>query len=309
MTIHSIDPANFRFSGHETFPCRYAWLPKAFRVLNNDANAFADAEQAMVQMGVGKNMFQAIRFWVQVIDIAKPIQEGGYGITDFGRALLGDHDPYLEDIRTLWLIHWKISTHKEKPLFAWDYLLYNWHYPEFSRSEVLQAFHKEAIRLGRDLSSVTLAQHFDIFLHTYVPTRSPKGNIQEDNLDCPLVELELIDKVGERVLDKTGKRESIYAYRFEEKPEITPELFIYCLNDFWEKYHANERTLTFRSIALGRGGPGQVFKLPEWDIRHRLDSINVDSDGIFSYQESTILQQITREDTPDQENLLAAIYV
>src|SRR5260221_4175321 len=24
-------PMNYKFSGHETFPCRYAWLPKAHR--------------------------------------------------------------------------------------------------------------------------------------------------------------------------------------------------------------------------------------------------------------------------------------
>jgi hypothetical protein len=307
MIVDTIDLTNFRFSGHETFPCRYAWLPKAFRALDRDSNAFANTEQAMVELGVGKNMFQAIRFWVQVIGIAEPAQEGGYRITDFGRALLGELDPFLEDIRTLWLIHWKISTHNEKPLFAWNYLLYYWHYPEISRAEVLNAFQKVTERLRRELSPVTLEQHFDIFLHSYVPARSAKGDTQEDNLDCPLIELELIHKAGERILDKNGRREPVYTFRLEEKPEITPALFSYCLNDFWEKYHTNEQTLSFRNIAFGRGSPGHVFKLPEWDIRQRLDFIEKDSSGIFSYQESAILQQVVRRPTSSQE-LLAAIY-
>lgn len=146
----------------------------------------------MVQLGVGKNMFYAIRFWVQVTDIAESLQQDGYRITDFGRALLGRFDPFLEDIQTLWLLHWKIATHNEKPLFAWHYLLYWWYHSEFSRTEILNAFQKELAKSDRNLSPVTLAQHFDIFLHTYVPTRGPKGDVQEDNLDCPLVELELI---------------------------------------------------------------------------------------------------------------------
>jgi hypothetical protein len=35
----------------------------------------------------------------------------------------------------------------------------------------------------RELSDVTLEQHFDVFLHSYVPTRSRKGDVQEDNLE------------------------------------------------------------------------------------------------------------------------------
>ena len=61
--------------------------------------------------------------------------------------------------------------------------------PEFSRSSVLRVFNQEAEKQERPLSNITLEQHFETFLHTYVPTRSRKGDIQEDNLDCPLIEL------------------------------------------------------------------------------------------------------------------------
>ena len=119
---------------------------------------------------------------------------------------------------------------------------------------------------------VTLEQHFDVFLHSYVPTRSRKGDIREDNLDCPLVELELIQRTGERKQDATGKREIIYAFRREEKPEITPELFVYCIHDFWLRHRANEKTLTFRDISVAHGSLGQILKLPELSIRERLET-------------------------------------
>jgi len=263
----------------------------------------------MITLGVGKNMVRAIRFWVQAAGVAQPTKEGGYLITDFGRAVLGNEgfDPFLEDIRTLWLIHWQLSTHVNEPIFAWDYLLNRWQHPEISRSAVLRAFHQEAQRQERRLSIITLEQHFDTFIHTYVPTRSRKGEIQEDNLDCPLVELELIQKLGEQRLDNTGKREPIYAFQREEKPEITPELFAYCVNDFWSKRRPNERTLTFRDISVAHGSPGQVFKLPEMEIRERLEMIEADSEGAFSYKESASLQQITRGDA-SRSDFLSAIY-
>ena len=137
--------------------------------------------------------------------IAEPASGGGHIITNFVRAIFSrdGSDPFLEDIRTLWLIHWQLSTYAKEPLFAWDYMLNRWQYPEISRSMALQVFQQESQRLGRALSTVTLGQHFDTFLHTYVPTLGQKGAIHEDNLDCPLVELELIQKIGERKADNS----------------------------------------------------------------------------------------------------------
>jgi hypothetical protein len=302
----------FRFSGHETFPCRYAWLPKAFGVLESDPDAFADEEQAMISLGVGKNMVRAIRFWAQTTGIAEPRRAGGvggYDITPFGRAVFGRRgfDPFLEDTRTLWLIHWNLSTQVQDPLFAWDYLLNRWQEPELSRSAVLRAFRKEAERQERPLSDVTLEQHFDTFLHSYIPTRSRKGDIQEDNLDCPLVELEFIQRVGERKVDGSGKREAIYAFRRDEKPGVTPELFAYCLDEFWRVRRPAEKTLAFRDIAYGHGGPGQVFKLSEWDIRHRLEAIEAETAGAFRYHESAAQQQLSRGEA-EGRNFLREIF-
>jgi len=299
----------FRFSGHETFPCRYAWLPKGFAAVKKNPMTFADEESAMIRLGVGKNMMRAIRFWVQASAIAVPKKGGGYGPTPFGIAVLGEDgfDPFLEDIRTLWLIHWSLSSHIDEPLFAWDFLLNRWQMPELSRSAGLRAFREEADKQERKLSDVTLEQHFDTFLHSYVPTRSRKGEIQEDNLDCPLVELELLQLVGERRVDGSGRREAIYAFRRDEKPEITPEMFAYCLDDFWGRRRPSEKTLTFRDVAFGHGGPGQIFKLPEWDVRHRLEAISANTDGYFRYTESAAQQQVSRDSNRSRPSL-AAVY-
>jgi hypothetical protein len=298
----------FRFSGHETFPCRYAWLPKAFAALKRDDRIFADDEAAMIDLGVGKNMVRAIRFWVDAVGVARSVKGGAFEITDFGDAIFADgaFDPFLEDMRTLWLIHWQLATNIQQPLFAWHYLLNQWQHPEISRHAVLEAFAKEAVRLGKDLSRVTLEQHFDTFLHSYIPTRGRKGDVQEDNLDCPLVELELIQKIGERA-SESGGREVIYAFRREEKLDITPGLFAYCLGDFWAKRHPGELTLEFRDVAVAPGSPGQIFKLPEADIRARLEAIESDTGGQFTYRESAALQRLTRtSETPARS--LTSVY-
>src|SRR4051812_2807788 len=95
---------SFRFSGHETFPCRYAWLPKAVTNLQANPALFGDEDDAMVQLGVGKNMVRAIRFWSDATGVAESVP-GGMRVTTLGQAVLGEdaHDPFLEDVQTLWL--------------------------------------------------------------------------------------------------------------------------------------------------------------------------------------------------------------
>lgn len=308
MTNTATQTVTYRFSGDATFPCRYTWLPKAVQNLS-DGTLFVDEDAAMVRLGVGKNMVRAIRFWADVVGVSTPGINGMPRVSPFGLQLLGEngHDPYLEDLQTLWLIHWKMSTNNT-PLFAWDYLLNLWHRPEFTRTEAVKSFIDEANRLGRKLSHVTLNDHFTTFLHTYVPTRSPKGDVLEDNLDCPLIELDFIIKVGERAVTESSYREPIYCFRTEDKPEIGPDLFLYCLNDFWAKHRATESTLTFRDVCAGRNSPGVVFKLPEPSVRQRLETIEQDSKGAFSFEESAALQQVARRRDVSEKQLLSRIY-
>lgn len=266
----------------------------------------------MVDLGVGKNMVRSIRFWSLAAGIARAAGKGeGHVLTDFGSAVLGKqgYDPFLEDRRTLWLIHWNLSTNVENPLLAWDYLLSRWQEPELVPSAALKALEKEAAAKHDAVSRATVEQHFDAFLHTYVPTQGRKGEVKEDNLDCPLVELELIIKVGDRELDRSaGRREPIYAFRRDEKPDITPELFWYCLQDFWQKRHGVEATLPLREVAHGHGSPGQVFKLPEDDVRARVADLAELSDGSFVYSESASQQQLRRNGQTTSADLLKGVY-
>jgi hypothetical protein len=218
-------------------------------------------------------------------------------------------DPFLEDIRTLWLIHWRLSTNVENPLLAWDFVFNRWHEPEILRGAILRALMQEVTKYGGEISRVTLEQHLDTFLHTYFPTSAKKGRVQEDNLDCPLIELGLIQKVGERKSNEGVEEwETIYAFDRDDKPQITPEVFIYCLCDFWEKFHPSESTLTLREFAHGHGSPGQIFKIPEMDIRARLESLKERTSGTLEYVESAQIEQIRRNGKRESIELLKEIY-
>ncbi len=66
----------FRFTGHETFPCRYPWIPKAVAALKDQPDLFKDIDNAIVQLGVGKQMSRAIKFWVEAARFVEKQEKG-----------------------------------------------------------------------------------------------------------------------------------------------------------------------------------------------------------------------------------------
>lgn len=305
------ETTKFRFSGDESFVCRYAWLPKALEVARSNPKVFADDDAAMVLLGVGKNMVRSIRFWAEAASIIESRGIDGYFPTRFAELVLGEdgHDPFLEDARTLWLIHWKISTHLEEPLFAWHFILNQHHDAELTRSSLATSCQSLLMKVKNPPSPNTLNRHFDVFIRSYSPSRGSKSAVKEDNLDSPLTELNLIKKVGDRQLSlDSGKREPVFALNRESKPGVTPEVFAYCLDDFFSRMHPNESTLPFREIAIGTYGPGQVFKLPEADIRDILELLNHSARSQFSYQESANLQQVIRTKQTSEAVMLKNVY-
>ena len=73
----------YRFSGHESFPCKSLWLKKGydFVVGGGDFNS----PEAVTGLGVGKNMVASIRYWLRVFGICD-----NEGVTPLGRYLFDE---------------------------------------------------------------------------------------------------------------------------------------------------------------------------------------------------------------------------
>ncbi len=65
--------ANFRFSGHQTFPLRIAWIPKAVAEISLGNDPLTDIDEGITVLGLGKNMVEALRCWVEAFQIAKRV--------------------------------------------------------------------------------------------------------------------------------------------------------------------------------------------------------------------------------------------
>ena len=99
------------FSGHESFACRYGWLPKLYEAAVEDPELFSSDERAILRLGLGRNMVKSLRFWGEAFGITHT-QGRKVRVTDFARALLDTGeglDPYLETTGALWRLHWMLT--------------------------------------------------------------------------------------------------------------------------------------------------------------------------------------------------------
>lgn len=305
MTIQAQTTDAYRFGGHQTFPLRIAWLPKAAKGLSGGRDVLGDLLEGVVSLGLGKNMVEALRCWVDAYGVACR-GPAGWRLTEEGAAIFGPkgHDQYLEDVQTLWWLHWKIATQKSGRFFAWELLFNRWNEPSFTASAALTAFTKEAERSGRSLSEISLKQHFDVWLRTYCAPRG--GRLSEEGLDSPLASLGLVRPAGE--LEDLGRREPVYGFDLAPKRAISQALFRYCLMAWWEARGGKEETVPFHEAVSGPGSPGRIFRMPESELRSRLEMLGrVDAE--IQLVESLNQQQLrqTREFPPIKRRL-AAIY-
>ena len=252
------------FSGHETFVFRYAWPQKAVDAVRKNPAIFT-SDEAMVQLGVGKNMVRSIRHWglaTRILEETPRTRGQELKVSELGDLIFGPQgtDPYLEDLNTLWLLHWNLTTNEQRST-AWNWIFSSFPSNEFTRDALTVFLQLEADKKGVKVASESsLRRDVDCFIRCYTPSRAGKGLVLEDSLDCPLVELDLINVDGGGL------------FRFDRGPKnsLSDEVFAHCLNEFWGRVTSSQ-SLAFSDIAYGQGSPGVVFKLDENSLIDRLE--------------------------------------
>lgn len=258
-------PEHLSFSGHQTFPFRYTWLPKSVHYVQQYPDLFA-RDDAMVILGVGKNMVDSIRHWCETLSLIEVAERGRQAKpTQLGQQLLGPTgwDPFLEDPATLWLLHWLLVSRRDRAS-TW-YLAFTRFSADIFRSVDLRTWLLKLAASNRSsrVTEESMRRDVDVFLRTYCPATANRDLPFEDTFDCPLVELGLIQRL------------ELDYYRFVRgpKPTLPDAIFIYALLDYWRRMAYAQQTLSFETILRGPGSPGAAFKLSENALVERLEGL------------------------------------
>ena len=275
-------PSGERFSGHESFACRYGWLPKFYDLLSRNPEAVRDDVAVMVDLGIGRNMAKAVRFWAQAFGVLhdvprQPVQATAFGTWLFDKAK--GADPFLEDVGSLWLLHWRLVSTAH--LAAWEVAFFETPEREVLRRFLLQKVERRALELDKHLSVSTVRQHVDIFLSCYAAPLSASALSVEEALACPLQELGLVR------IHPAGERDEIIEFERGPWRHLSAETFMRVLLDYWQLRAAQDRTVTLRALLTDFGSPGLSLRLDEaslWrlllDVEQRYGDLLELSDGI-----------------------------
>lgn len=276
------------FAGHQTFAFRYFWLKKGLDLVCGDPEAF-QRDDAVVRLGVGKNMVQSIRHWclaTRVVEEEPKTRSRSLRPTDFGSKLLSENgwDPFLEDDATLWLIHWNLASAGSRAA-TWYWAFNRFHEYAFTRTTVVELLIRDVQALGwSDVSHSTIKRDVDCFVHTYLSPKADKTHI-DDTIECPLSNLGILiqEPDSERLRFRTGPKATLPA-----------AVFAYALAQFWDKQNNRGKALELREIMRSEGSPGSVFKLDQESMLGYLDALKDVTSGYMVFEDTALVRRVIR---------------
>lgn len=255
-----------RFSGHESFVCRYGWLPKLYNAVLVDSGVLKDDDKATRTLGIGRNMVRSIQFWGECMGVVLPKKGGGHEPGPLGRLLLSKNgwDPYLENPESLWLLHWWLCARGN--LAAWNLVFGDGGMSRFDKRQLVDALAVRGSHLSRGLATTTVEQHASIFCHTYYQ----QDRSGDDTSWCPLQGLNLIrSSRGEGVVEQ-------FQIAAQSPVGLSSRVFALALVDFLYRQPGETKSVSLQECISGALSPGVVFKLDEQLLRYFIEIIERD---------------------------------
>ena len=263
----------YTFSGHESFPCKSLWLKKGydFVVAGNDFNS----PEAVIGLGVGKNMVASIRFWLKAFDVTENDK-----ITWLGDYLFDENkgkDKYLEDIATLWLLHFNLVFSEEATLYKMFFCGVQRERTHFEREQVLTYVKLRMVEANKMtlFNANTVKKDIGVLLQNYTLPRKAQSN---EDFSSLLIDLDLIRQSSE------GKG---YYFNVDGKRKVTKEIFLYGLLKLKEQ--EGDNTIPFDTI---QERIGLVFCMQDFETIEILKQLANNYSEYFAYSDVAGIKQV-----------------
>lgn len=242
----------FQFSGHESFHCRQLWLKKGFDFV--EAGKKFSNESAVIDLGVGKNMVTAIRYWLRAFGLLNETEKP----SELAKMIFSTKgwDPYLENEGTLWLLHFQLTKAGTASIFNIIFNELRKTKPEFEEKH----FYSIVSNFGK-FSEATLSKDYSVFKNTYAVSASSKSEI-EDSYSGILTELGLLTS------KKTSAKNDALVIESKRRPEIPAQIILYAILENQEGDSIN-----FDKLYNERNSVGSVFALNREGLMEKLEEL------------------------------------
>jgi hypothetical protein len=252
------------FSGHESFICKQFWLKKIYDFVASKQK-FND-EDAVIALGVGKNMVSSLRYWGKAFHI---LDENDH-ITPIAKFVLDDQgfDPYLEDFGTVWLLHYHLIKTCKASIYSLVFNEFRKERSDFTKEQLHGFLKRKCQEVSANSYNVnTINTDINVFFRNYVkPHRDDKVEI-EDDYSGIMIDLDLIKSYKQRNDETIITR---YKIDLHERLSIPAEIVLYCIMD----NYPDHKTVSFRELLNGVNSPGSVFVLTAEGLHNILISLS-----------------------------------
>jgi len=245
------------FARHETFAPRFGWLKKGFDAVTRDPNAFAREDAALV-LGVGKNMARSIRYWAVACGLLEDNKSAKPRTllrpTEFGQRLLGTEgwDPYLEDLSSLWLLHWRLLR-PDGIATTWSYVFSEFSSSEFSADDLTGALEEMVKRRFPSARAAVSSLRKDAVCLIQMYAGGMRNVVgSEESIRSPFAELDLIGP---------GITSRHVSFRIGSKPGLSSTIIAALCLDFMGVHRV--MSMPFSTLLRSHGSPGLALRLSE----------------------------------------------
>ena len=203
------------FSGHETFACKSHWMKRGYEFVLEGHN-FND-DEAVVHLGVGKNMVASIKFWMKAFGL---LNRDGI-LSSIAHKLLNTdrgYDPFFEDIGSLWLMHFNIVNENYATAYRTTFIDYHSQRNVIDKLK-LQNFIKHLCFDNPNYHSLynenTVRKDLNVLIHNYCA----KWNSGVEDSNTIFAPLNLIRET----------EDGTYMFNYDSRNIVPANIFLYAL--------------------------------------------------------------------------------
>ena len=277
------------FSGHESFPCKTLWLKKGYDFVVHDKD-FNNPE-AVIDLGVGKNMVASIRYWLKVFGLCQNEQP-----TWLGNYLFNDEDGrdlYMEDLATLWILHFHLVFNQDATLYNLFFCGYQKGHTQFEREQIVTYVKLHMIEANKKnvFNENTVKKDVSVLIQNYA---LPRKYLSNEDFSSLLIDLDLIRQNTE------GKG---YYINIDGKRKVAKEIFMYALLVLKEL--EGDNTISYDTV---QDKVGLTFCMQDYETIEMLKLLANEYSDYMSYNDNAGIRMIQFTQNLGKEQVLNDYY-
>lgn len=295
-----IDNAKLSFSGHDSFICKNFWLKKGYDFIKDNGNFSDDA--AVVKLGVGKNMVTSINYWLRAFGIS----ESAHTTSIFGSFIFDDEkgvDPYLENLATIWLLHYFIVKTGRASIYNLFFNEFRKTRFEFTKDHLYNFIKRKLETQGqKNFTANTINLDINIFIRSYLKPDYKGNKIDvEDEFSSLMIDIDLMEKH----LTENAEGKFVEWYKVENKQRIDLPYQVLLFSILDNEQYGN--SVSFKELLSGENSPGSVFALTDEGLFQKIEQITEKHKDII-YTESAGVRELQFKHKPNKWEILNEYY-